>query len=325
MKRLMLLCWLSLVAPTLGLQAQEPLVLRLNLVPKIEYSMRLEANQKVTLVAKNKKETVVQSLSQEWIYDVREVRPDGTTLVGCKFVAISFDQKRPDGSLSWNSRDGKPAPDSIDYFPVLIGARFSLELERNGRIRRVLGLGELVERIIAFYNLSPQSAASVRSLMKSTIGSGTFKNIGNLMASFPDAPLQIGDSWKKLDPVSGDIPFDYSTTCTLQSRADGIATIGVRSVLKPKDAPKDQPPLQGAAQTGTLQVDEKTGWTNQAQVVLRSVTVSPQGRIYLLSEMKMARLQSAPPTAKVKRHFTIARVALKSLHSPNRVLERTIL
>ena len=288
----LLLCYVM----SLGeLEAQEPVTLRLNLAPNIEYSMRLVADQNVTVVAKNKKETLTQSVAQDWTYDVREVRADGTTLLGCKIVAVSYSRQAPNGVVEWNSRDGKPAPEAVDYFSAFVGARFSLELDKSGRIGRVSGVSELTERIITLYGLSASSAASIRPLMNKTASGNTFKNIGNLMASFPDKPLQIGESWKKIDPISGDGGFDYDTTCSLQSLENGVATIGVKSKLVlQKNVPvaSRNPFFAGATQSGTLLVDEKTGWTNNAQVVLRNMIKSPQGRIYVRSEMRLSQLES---------------------------------
>lgn len=296
MKKLLWILLLS-AAPLASLRAQEPTALRLNLAPKIEYSMRLVAEQTVTIVAKKQKQTLTQSVTQDLLYDVREVRADGTTVLGCKIIAIAFEQKRPDGkNLDWDSRNGKPAPEAVDYLSALVGFRFSLELRPSGRITRVLGAGELTERIIALYGLDARSAASVRPSMKRSAGGDTFKNIGNLMATFPDRPLQIGASWKKVDPISGDGGVNYDTTCTLQSRGNGVATIGVRSVLVPqKTAPVStrNPLAVGATQSGTLQVDVKTGWTNAAQVVLRNMIKSPAGRIYVRSEMRLSRVSDA--------------------------------
>ena len=296
MKLTFILSFLSCLVMTLApSRAQEPIALRLNLAPKFEYSMRLVANQTIALVTKKKKDTLTQSLTQDWIYDVREVRADGTTILGCKISAISFDQKRPDGTLSWNSRDGKPAPEPIDFFGVLIGARFSLELDKSGRIRRVIGLNELTERVLAFYDLGDKLTASMRPLMRKTVGDNTFKNIGNLMASFPDAPLQIGQNWKKIDPLSGSDGFDYDTTCVLQQLENGVATIGVKSVLvaqKNATTASRNPFFAGATQTGTLLVDTQSGWTNNAQVVLRNVIQSPQGRVYIRSEMQLSPIET---------------------------------
>ncbi len=82
---------------------------------------------------------------------------------------------------------------------------------------------------------------------------------------FPTDPVSIGDSWTDSTSMAG-MPISLETTYTLSGLQDGVAMIDVESVIGAEGATMEMGPMVmrydlSGEQTGTMEVDEATGWT----------------------------------------------------------------
>lgn len=86
----------------------------------------------------------------------------------------------------------------------------------------------------------------------------------------PTDPVSIGDSWTDSTSMAG-MPMSLETTYTLSSRQDGVAMIDVKSVIGAEGATMEMGPMEmhvdlSGEQTGTMEVDEATGWTIRSRL-----------------------------------------------------------
>ncbi|MEL6719885.1 MAG: DUF6263 family protein [Bacteroidota bacterium] len=109
--------------------------------------------------------------------------------------------------------------------------------------------------------------------MEAQFGAETIKqSMSQMTGFFPDEPVKVGDTWTKSNKVEAGMAMLVETTYTLRERKDGTAFIDFNAkVTSDPDAKgiemmgmQMQYDLAGT-QSGTIQVDEKTGWTKETK------------------------------------------------------------
>jgi hypothetical protein len=142
-----------------------------------------------------------------------------------------------------------------------------LRFDRNTKLVQVQEIDKMIEHMLNKMGVKPESRKYLRPLMEGAMGDAALKNLGTTLASFPGRAVAINDTWSKVDPVNGEWNLNYDGICTLARRENGVATIAVKSLVKPV-ANKKALPFAGG-QTGSFQVDEKTGWTLRTELATR--------------------------------------------------------
>jgi len=215
------------------------------------------------------------SLSRlELSYTVTAVDSDGTMHVDAVYEKIALDMKGPTGNVKYDSADpsvNESAEQVSAMYDKMLGQKIALEFAPTGEIKSAAGLDALVSAIVDEMPEGPMRE-QFRQMLGDMFEQSMTGNSGNL-AFYPATPVKVGDTWPQTTTMSSSLfKVVLDTTYTLKERKDGISTID--SVAVGTFEPGDSGEMMGmqmdidlkGGQTGTLSVDEATGWTVRSQI-----------------------------------------------------------
>ena len=164
--------------------------------------------------------------------------------------------------------------------------KFSAKITRKGIVQEVMGLEEMVKKATEGM---PGGPAASEQISGSFGDDGLAKNLETTTDIFPDGEVKEGDSWTKTQYTSTGLPLISTTTYTLKTMVDGVATIEVSAVLE-TDPENAQTSMQGldatqfyeGTRTGTLTMDVTSGWVTAGNLkddIVGSITIAPGAQV----------------------------------------------
>ncbi len=244
--------------------------LRLRLEAGKSYGAKMIADQILTQTLAGQTQTMTQTVGMAYTYDVQSVEPDGTMLVKATYDWVLYKQDGPLGKVSYDSANPPASvPQAALGYAALVGQGFTMRLKPTGEIVDVQGVDEMIAQMLDALGVPAGSArdeleASLRSQFGGEALKESFEKAGLF---YPDKPVAVGDSWSKPIALESGVPMVLDTTWTLKARKNGVATVEARSNVQRNPGAK---PLEMAGmtisyemsgeQTGTMELDEKTGW-----------------------------------------------------------------
>ena len=255
----------------------EKLQLRLSVPKGQTYRMRFTTDQTITQMTEGQSAVTQQTLRFDYTFTSTQDAIAGNTVLDVTYDAIFYEQSGPLGSFSYDSAN-PPAevPLQAKGFAAMLGKGFSMVVSPEGEVLEVQGVDQMIEDVIADLGAPDDPAlASLIDSLKQQFGDEALKEgMGNILVPFPIAALSVGDTWTTHQELSVGFPMIEDSTWTLIAREDGVATLGVSSIISPD---LQAEPMQlggvtmlyaiGGTQEGTVQVDERTGWTIASDLV----------------------------------------------------------
>ena len=170
----------------------------------------------------------------------------------------------------------------------LIEKKFDATINTKGKVTYVEKLEEIIESAVG--TAGGAQAEMIREQISSSFGDGGFaKNIEMSTRIVPDKAIKVGDSWEVEQFTSTGMPLILTSTYTLKSVNDGIATIGVDGSLKvdPKNA---KTTLQGmnatyymdGTRTGEIEIEVSTGWMQKGSLtdnIVGSISIEANAQV----------------------------------------------
>jgi hypothetical protein len=207
-------------------------------------------------------------------YTVSQVDADGTMHMDVSYEQVSLEQEAPTGAVKYDSANpsaNQNADQIATIYDKLIGQTISMQFAPSGEIKNVAGFDAIIDAMMETFPDGPMRE-QMRQMMTDMFEQSMTGNSGNL-AIFPAQPIKVGDSWPQKTAMSASIfKIALDSTYTLTERKDGIATIAVDAVgtFLPGESSemmgmKMNINMQGG-QTGSLFVDEATGWTVRSEI-----------------------------------------------------------
>lgn len=267
-------CILVVLALLASCGGSKKLDLRLRLEAGKSYGVRMIADQTITQTLAGQTQTMTQSVGMAYTYDVQSVEPDGTMRIKVTYDWVLYKQDGPMGTFSYDSAN-PPAtvPQAALGYAALVGRGFTVQIKPNGEIADIQGVDELLAGMLDALGVPPGSERDeLEASLRSQFGSESLKDSFEKAALFyPDKPVAVGDSWSKKISVETGMPMVLDTTWTLKARKNGVATVETRSDVQTNP---EAEPLEVAGmtityqlsgeQSGTMELDEKTGWLMSA-------------------------------------------------------------
>ncbi len=272
----------SMDQPTASAVAQaESTVVQLKLKPGETYRTQMTMDQTIEQLVQGKSELIIVTTEMTIGYTVNHVDADGTMHVDARYehiVIAQEDSTRPVKYDSANPSANQNVESIAPIYDKLIGQKVPIQLAPSGAANNIEGFDAVVDSMMEAAPESPMHEQFRQTLI------GMFEPplVGNSgsQAFFPDQPSEAGSSWlrKESRPISffnhsASVIFnvELDTTYTLNERQNGIATIAAKATgsLLPSEITQMMGMLditmQGD-QTGTLSVDEATGWTVRSEL-----------------------------------------------------------
>lgn len=284
--------------------------LRLKLEKGQSYKMQTVQDIKLIQTVEGKQRNEIFKIDTGQIYNVEEINNDGNMWVRLTCDSMSVKEWGPgEGgqTIQREDYDSSNPPDVIHRevigLDALVGQSCSVMLSPRGQIKNMKGVESLQDAIIKKIPPIPEGEISFgpNDMLKEEINKEALsESMENKFAIYPDHPVGIGDSWQKKTTISYcsisnlfSVPQIVDTIYTLKERKNGIATIDVFSMIQPNlkvievGTGKYQFKLSGDS-TGTIEVEESTGWVIRSKQNLRlngqvvqEYPQLPQGRMII--------------------------------------------
>jgi hypothetical protein len=262
-----LLASLILVVAT-PLSAQK-VKLRLNLEEGQSYSLSQMNKQKINMSIMGMDQNINQEIGYVYQQDVEKVE-DGLYHVKVTYESITVKREGPQGNTDFDSeRDSVAKDPEIQYMMALIGESFNMQLDDMGKVLKITGLDEILNKgLDAMEGIPDEAKKMVKESMVNQFGNDAMKkNMEQLSAIYPKGKVKPGKSWKQSREGSGVMSMEQENVYTLDKIEDGKAYIRLSSTVSPGEGePVEMGPTKmtyelNGVQEGSIIVDIETGLT----------------------------------------------------------------
>ena len=177
---------------------------------------------------------------------------------------IKMDMSAPTPfSIDSNSPENSSDKGMGNAIKALMGVSLDVQLNKQGKVLSIQGIDKLVEKIDSTNNV--QFKQMFTQLFSEKMIQQTIEQSSSY---FPDKPVAIGDSWNNAIDISvNGIDIVNKMTLTLKQVKDKVATVELTGVLSTPEGGSvmniqgmDAKVSMNGEQTGTIQLNMKTGW-----------------------------------------------------------------
>jgi Family of unknown function (DUF6263) len=183
-----------------------PLDMKIKWTVGKKYSMQMEFDQTTTTDVPNRPQPVTQEVKLVQDFDISALKEldNGGRELELEFENETLNVLQGDRNvLSFDSTQSSAQdtnnPAAAAILRAMIGARIQYFTDANGKVERMEGVDELMNRIAATGN--PRSQA----MFKQMFSEDTLKQYGSFADAMPDHTVSIGDSWHLKRDVSSSI------------------------------------------------------------------------------------------------------------------------
>ena len=251
---------------------------RLRLQPGQMFRSETVTRQATTQSIMGNEQKMDQTIGMAYRYEVLGVAPDGTAMIKVTYDALKMAMDGPTGKIDYDSKN-PPAeiPAQAKGMAALLGQSIRMQMNSQGRVTKVEDVEALLDRIIAQIDLPDETVkAAITTMLKKQFGNDAMiGTMQSMMATYPEAPVGVGDSWTSKANVTAGIPMQTESTYTLKSRSGGMATLGVQTKIQsnPDAEPMAMGPMKmtyniSGTQRGEMVVHEMAGWTISSKLTM---------------------------------------------------------
>ena len=260
----------------------EKIDLKLNLQQGQKFGMKLTVDQKVTQTMMGRQQNVSQKIAFGSITEVLAVNANGIIALKNTYDHIQVRMDGPMGSIEYDSTkpptnvNNPQAKKMVDMWSAMVGESFVIDVTPKGEIVGVQDFEQMWERMMEkLAGDDPNVAQAMKEMMKNFMSEEHLKQTGgDMMMQFLDEPVVVGDMWYDTTSINVGFPVDIDVTYILKDRKDGIAFIDVISKMDMGEHDGKLVEVEGVkinmqmsgTQTGTVEVDETTGWMLRCKV-----------------------------------------------------------
>jgi hypothetical protein len=194
-----------------------PLEMKIKWTVGKKYSLHMELSQTTKTDVPNQPQPVMQEVKLAQDFDISALKEldNGGRQLELEFNDETMDVSQGGRSVMSFDSAQSPAGDSNNpAAPILrtmIGARIQYFTDAGGKVEKMEGVDDLMNRIAA--TASPQQ----QMMFKQMFSEDTLKRYGSFADAMPDHPVNIGDSW----PLSKDV-----------STPIGVVTVDMKYTFK---------------------------------------------------------------------------------------------
>lgn len=260
----------------------EKIDLKLNLQQGQIFGMKLTADQKIVQTINGQPQNINQKMTFGSISEVMAVDANGIIALKTTYDQVQVKMDSPEVSVEYDST--KPPTDvnnpqakmMVAIWSAMVGEGFVMDVTPKGKIVGVQDFDKMWERMMEkMAGDDPNMAQAMKEMMKNVISEDRIKEMGSdMMISFPDEPVAIGDMWYDITSIEVGFPLYLDVTYMLKDRKDGIVFIDVICKMDMGDQDSKLVEMQGmkmnmqlsGTQTGTVEIDETTGWILRSKI-----------------------------------------------------------
>ncbi|MEM1122572.1 MAG: DUF6263 family protein [Bacteroidota bacterium] len=277
--------------------ASKPLTMDMSVEKGANFDYAITTSSDMGMAIMGQDMSVTGESMQNFNFMVKEVNPTGVSDIDFKISRMTVDFTMPMvGDMSYDSDKGAEKDSPFNSLGGLIGKTMEANLNRQGKVTSIEGADALLKQVLGKMKGGDQLAG----MLEGYIGESAFKNVFASITGFSQGKaLKVGDTWSKSVETSSGVNMMSDYTYTIRERDGGKVTIDVTG--KAKTDPKAEPieaqgmkitySLEGPI-TGTIVVDEKTGWattSDNQQDLSGKMTMggTPMGDMKIDAKMKI--------------------------------------
>lgn len=210
-------------------------------------------------------------------YDITEVAPDGTVTMTMEYDPLSV--------IPMQAMQGPMG----EMFGSLGTAQFTFKLTAMGEVLETQGVTEFRQKLSdglketfakEMADVPPEQAAvlqamgglsQIESMMDELLDSMLSeeqmkKQMAAMTALYPQEPVKVGSTWSKEIETAMPYPMKTLNTYTVTSRGEGLMNVKVESTVSPASGGGLFDADMTGTQSGTIQIEEATGWVKASTV-----------------------------------------------------------
>ncbi|HSA98833.1 MAG TPA: DUF6263 family protein, partial [Candidatus Nitrosotenuis sp.] len=209
-------------------------------------------------------------------FTATETDPEGNVWVDVQYEWVQFKQNNATGETEYDSRN--PSDETIPSLigiDALVGKGYSMKVSPSGEILKIAGIETMISELLKDLDTKDEALVTQmeESFKKQYSEEALKEQAGNMIVEFPEGAVQIGDTWASRVSSTSLVPLAAETTYTLLAYEEGIATIGMKSMISsvPEKSETDlglykiRYNLSGT-QEGTIAVDTAVGWSASSTI-----------------------------------------------------------
>ncbi|MFO7898326.1 MAG: DUF6263 family protein [Planctomycetota bacterium] len=241
-------------------------------VYRVKTTMDQDITQKLPAQLGGQKQEIEQAMGMTYSFKVKDVDADGVMSCEVTYEAMQYKMKAPMMTVEYDSEDPpENVPMAARGFAAMVGQSFQAKFTPLGKTTELTGLDKIFDRVIEKMEL-PEGPMrkNIEKQLKTQFGDEAMKHTMARLTGllFPEKAVGVGDSWKETVSVARPVALTMEQTMTLKKREEGVATVEVDTKVSP--CPDAEPMKMGTVtmsyelkgtQTGTVTIDESTGWT----------------------------------------------------------------
>ncbi len=248
----------------LGCAAKEELRLRLGVgeTYRLNYLVDQDLTMNIPGVGLQEMEQVV---GMGMTFSVKDVDGEGNMRIGVVYHGMKM--KNSAAGLDFDSARGdKGEGPLVGGFAALVGKGFEFRLSSRGEVLEIKGAREMLEGMLNEIDVPDTAKEALRNQYVSQFGEESIRSqLRQTMGFFPEEGVGVGDAWRMKRTVKSVFEFTTDDRFVLKEVKDGVAVIGVESVID--STPGGKASLPGVTkvdakgkQAGEIRIDVATGW-----------------------------------------------------------------
>ena len=238
MKNILIVVSLIILACPVG----EKISLKIDLKPGDRHGIIMTTEQKISQEVQGKKMDIDQIIKIGYLFDVTGVDSAGNLKVAITYKRIGYRiSSQLFGSFEYDSEreSGEVPPQAVGY-AALVGKKFTMVMTPSGKVKRVLGLEEMFDKIGNDLKLPPgteEARGRIIQGIRHQFGGDAMKELlGRTFDIFPDDSVSVGQSWEKRMSLKMFFPVIITSRYTLKSATDSLIHLLVLTEVKPNPA-----------------------------------------------------------------------------------------
>ncbi|MBK6825769.1 MAG: hypothetical protein IPG86_02265 [Chitinophagaceae bacterium] len=145
-------------------------------------------------------------------------------------------------------------------FAALKGTKFSMKVNREGKITDISGLENLGDKLATELGLDEGDKTTASgSLDKAFNKEEIARNFERFWYIFPNKEVKVGDSWKKTSSFGGQMPATYESTYKVTDIEGDMVTLEEKSLISAKQTINDNSFESSGEISGIVTVDSRSG------------------------------------------------------------------
>lgn len=262
--------------------------------------LHMEAKRYMTMSVMGTEMDMGQEETLVYKFEVQNVAPDGESTVKVTYDDISIHMDLP-----MMERMPAAPSDMFAWLEEVKGKSFTIRLTPLGKVVEIDGADEILDTLAESVQRETAGFPGGGSQMFENIFSDEAirEAIEGVLNIYRLHPVGVGDAWTVVTTRSVGMPLTSETTYTVAERKAGSLTLNMSVVIKPNEGataafgPMEMEYAISGTGTGTLEVDEATGWIRSGEY-----TLDIDGEVSILG-MPVA---GGPMTISVKERSTIS-------------------